>query len=288
VIAVVITTYSAPRETLERCVRAVLASADAGQVIVVDNGGRAELAADLDGRVELIRSGRNGGFGAAANLGIRRALASGAEAIAVLNDDVEVEAGWLGPLHRELFAGGRVGAVQPKLLLTGTDPPVVNSVGVRLDRYGAGVDIGYGQVDGPRYGGPSTIELFTGGAVLFDAEFIADLAGFDERMFMYYEDVDLALRGAQRGWVYRCQPASRVWHEGGASAGAMGARMRFYVERNRLWCLFRFARPGTVLAGLWLSVRRLRRSPRRQHARALAAGIAGAPRRLRERFAARR
>jgi N-acetylglucosaminyl-diphospho-decaprenol L-rhamnosyltransferase len=284
VVAVVITTYSAPHETLDRCVRAVLAGGDVGAVIVVDNGGRAEVSADLAASVELIRSGRNGGFGAAANIGFRRAAEVGATAVALLNDDVVVEVGWLGPLLLALAGGDRVGAVQPKLLLAGTDPPLVNSVGVQLDRYGAGRDIGYGQLDGPCFDGPTGIDIFTGGAVLFDLSFIADLGGFDERFFMYYEDVDLALRGRERGWTYRCEPGSRVWHEGGASAGDGG--LRRYVERNRVWCLFRFATPRTVAAGLWLSVRRLRHSPRRLHARALLAGLAGAPRRVRERRSA--
>jgi N-acetylglucosaminyl-diphospho-decaprenol L-rhamnosyltransferase len=287
VTAVVITTYSVAREILDRCVRAVLVDGDADMVIVVDNGGRAELAADLLERVELIRAEHNGGFGAAANLGIRRAASAGAGAIAILNDDVEVEAGWLGPLHAALSAGVRVGAVQPKLLMTATDPPLVNSVGVMLDRFGAGVDIGNGQLDAAMFGGVSTIELFTGGAVLFDAAFLDEVGIFDERMFMYYEDVDLARRGAELGWVYRCEPASRVWHQGGMSAGAAGVQMRFYIERNRLWCLFRYAPPRMVLAGVWLSVRRLRWSPRREHARALAAGLGGGIRRLRERAAAR-
>jgi N-acetylglucosaminyl-diphospho-decaprenol L-rhamnosyltransferase len=285
VVAVVITTYSAPHEMLERCVRAVLAGGDVSAVIVVDNGGRAVLPADLVDHVELIRSERNGGFGAAANIGFRRAAELGATAVALLNDDVVVEAGWLGPLLACLDNGQRIGAVQPKLLLAGTDPPLVNSVGVRLDRYGAGQDIGYRRPDGPSFAGPTTIDLFTGGAVLFDPAFIAELGGFDERFFMYYEDVDLALRGHERGWTYRCQPASRVWHEGGASAGDGG--LRRFVERNRVWCLFRFGSPRTVVAGLWLSVRRLRHAPRRLHAKALLGGLAVAPRRLRERLLAR-
>ncbi len=286
--AVVITTYSVAREILDRCVRAVLVDGDADLVIVVDNGGRAELAPDLLERVELIRAGHNGGFGAAANLGIRRAVVAGADAIAILNDDVEVEPGWLVALHAALAADASVGVVQPKLLVTATDPPLVNSVGVMLDRFGAGVDIGHGRPDAAMFSGPSTIDLFTGGAVLFDAAFLADVGGFDERLFMYYEDVDLARRGAERGWVYHCEPASRVWHQGGMSSGAAGAQMRFYLERNRLWCLFRFAPPRMVLAGVWLSLRRLRWPPRREHARALVAGLGGAGRRLRERSAARR
>ena len=66
---------------------------------------------------------------------------------------------------------------------------------------GAGTDVG----DGERYvasTGVEEIELFTGGAVAFDAEFLAATHGFDRRWFLYYEDIDLGRRGAALGWRY--------------------------------------------------------------------------------------
>lgn len=284
VLAVVVTTYSAPPATLERCLRSVLDGGGADAVLVVDNGGRATVPEG----VELIRTGRNGGFGAAANAGFRRAAELGAEACALLNDDVVVEPGWLAPLVADLDADRRIGAVQPKLLLAGTSPALVNSVGVALDRFGQGQDIGIGEADDPDDVAARDIAVFTGGAVLFAAGFVADLGGFDERYFMYYEDVDLARRGAERGWRFRCAPASRVWHEGGVSAASLQGRRAMYEERNRLWTLWRFADVRTILAGSWLAVRRVAHEPRTRHAQGLLAGLAGAPRRLLERRRASR
>jgi GT2 family glycosyltransferase len=282
VLAVVVTTYSAPAATLDRCLRSVLGAGGADVVIVVDNGGQAVVPAG----VELISPLRNGGFGAAANAGFRRAMALGATSCALLNDDVEVTPGWLAPLVAAF--DDRVGAVQPKLLVAGTSPPLVNSLGVGLDRYGQGEDLGIGTPDDPSDVAVREVELFTGGAVLLAVEFLADLGGFDERYFMYYEDVDLARRGAERGWRYRCVPASVVWHEGGASAGSLGGRLAALVERNRLWTLFRFADRPTIAAGTWLAVRRVLHPPRLRHVQGLAAGLIGAPRRRGERRRASR
>ena len=240
-----ITTYSAPAATLARCIRSVIGAGGADAVIVVDNGGRAVVPAG----VELIRPPSNDGFGAAANAGLRRAAQLGAERCALLNDDVEVTPGWLDALVAELETDARVGAAQPKLLLTGTSPPRVNSVGVGLDRFGQGQDVGYEQVDDPADVEARDVAVFTGGAVLLAMPFVVEAGGFDERYFMYYEDVDLALRGAELGWRFRCAPASRVWHEGGASAGSLGGRKAYLTERNRLWTLFRFADRSTVAAG---------------------------------------
>ncbi len=283
-IAVVVTTFNAPFETLAACLHSVDASGDADLVVVVDNGGNARLPVEFDGRrdVRLVRQAANRGFGAAANAGFDAARAAGATAIALLNDDVEVEPGWLALLVAELRAAPsessgapRLGAVQPKLLYAGTSPAVVNSLGVRLDRFGAGQDIGHGELDGRWAHAARPIEMFTGGAVLFDAAFLADTGGFDERFFMYYEDVDLAQRGARRGWSYRCQPAAVVRHHGGVSAGALGAQRAFYLERNRLWCLWRFGNGRSRRAGVWLAVRRVRHPPRSAHLRGLCAGIWG-------------
>ncbi|HEY0521556.1 MAG TPA: glycosyltransferase, partial [Ilumatobacteraceae bacterium] len=137
-IVVVIVTFSAEAAMLDACVASVLRGGGADKVIVVDNGGRATV----DAGVDLVRPARNIGFGGGANAGFRRAADLGATAVALLNDDVEVEAGWLAPLIRALDDDPMLGAVQPKLLLAGTDPPRVNSVGVVVGPDGAGTDLG--------------------------------------------------------------------------------------------------------------------------------------------------
>ena len=115
---------------------------------------------------------------------------------------------------------------------------------------------------------------------MFSGGFLIATGGFDERYFLYYEDVDLALRGAERGWTYRLVPASVVEHVGGVSTGATPDRTLLLQERNRLRAAVRFADTATVARAFWLSVRRLRYAPRRVHARALLSGLGSAPSRL--------
>jgi N-acetylglucosaminyl-diphospho-decaprenol L-rhamnosyltransferase len=276
VIAVVIVTFSAEPVMLDACVASVLAGGDVAHVIVVDNGERARV----DGDAELIRAPRNLGFGGGANLGFRRAVELGATAVALLNDDIEVEPGWLAPLQAGLDSDGGLGAVQPKLLLAGSVPLTINSMGVVIDAYGAGTDVAYGELDGPQFAADRPIDVFTGGAVLFRCEFLTVTRGFDESYFLYYEDVDLAYRGAELGWTYRCIAASRVHHRVSASTSLLGDRARYLQERNRLRATFRFGTPAQIAQAVWLSVRRVRWVPRLTHARALVAGIGSAPRAL--------
>ena len=116
------------------------------------------------------------------------------------------------------------------------------------------------------------IESFTGGAVLFRSNFLKNTGGFDESYFLYYEDVDLARRGADWGGstgVYRqaaCgtgsaprRPNSATGPAGCRSATDCGSR--FALAMSPWW------------RAVWLSIRRLRWSPRGAHAKALVTGI---------------
>ena len=286
VIVAVVVTHSAPRHVLERCLGALQAAGGVDRIIVVDNGDRAAVidAALINAGVELIRT-LNHGYGAAANAGFTLARGLGADVVALLNDDVVVHDGWIEPLLAEL-TGARVGAVQPKLLIAGTSPARINSLGVAIGPDGAGTDIGHGEID---LGGhaPSDLRLFTGGAVVFAADFLIATGGFDERYFLYYEDVDLARRGGALGWRYRLVPTSVVEHVGGVTTGNDPAATRFHQERNRLRAAVRHADGATIVRAFWLSVRRLRHAPRAIHRRALVAGLGSTPRTLFERLSGR-
>lgn len=262
--AAVVVTYSAGQEVLDRCVSSVRDGGGIDHIIVVDTGGAVSVSGDA---IELVRMA-NRGYGAAANMGFAAALARGADEIALLNDDVVVHTGWADLLGAEL--GGMIGAAQPKLLVA--DTSLINSLGVQIGPDGAGTDIGSGEPDNPS-GRSSDLHIFTGGAVLFSAAFLAATGGFDDRYFLYYEDVDLALRGRELGWSYRIVPAAVVEHTGSLSTAAEPAITRYLQERNRLLATFRFADRSTQRTALWLSIRRLRHHPRRVHAKALLAAL---------------
>lgn len=291
-IAAVVLTYAPSDGMLEECVDALIAHGGLDLLVVVDNGTSA--ARRLAGRsCEVVTTGSNLGYSGGMNVGLRLALERGADAVAVLNDDVVVAAGWLPPLRHALDTDDRLGAAQPILLfgtgsVEGDGVAIINSAGVEIGPDGAGRDIGHGMPDGPEFASDRTIEAFTGGAVLIRSELLRQVGLFDERYFLYYEDVDLALRGAERGWQYRCVAGSRVWHRGSATVltvGTLAARLR---ERNRLWLLLRHRPFRDIARGFWLAVRRVRHRPRAAHARGLMGGLAGAPRCVWRRAMARR
>lgn len=280
-IVAVVVTYTAHDE-LARCTCGLLGDPLIDRVVVVDNGGDVDLPDD--DRLEIVRPGVNAGFAGGANIGFRRARELGAGLVVLLNDDVEIVGPWLPPIL-DALTDPAVGAVQP-LLLDG-DRGVVESAGVQLDRYGAGTDLWRGRpLADVESQAPTVmpIELFTGGAVVLRPELLAATAGFDERFFLYYEDVDLARRGAALGWDYRCVTAAQVVHRPGTSSSQLGDELVYLRDRNRLWSAVRNEPWPVVARGFGLSLRRLRWAPRRAHRRALLDGLTGTPRRLAERW----
>lgn len=288
-VGVVVTTHEGPGGRLDRCLDAIAKANPRLRIVVVDNSGSgAVLGEHTCGNIEHVRVD-NRGFGAAANAGFAQASLAGADAIGLLNDDVAVDDGWLEALVSVLDSDPIVGAVQPKLVLAGTVPPLLNSLGVEIDEVGAGSDVGYRMPESELADDSiRPIEAVTGGALLLRRSFIDDVIGFDERLFLYYEDVDLCLRGSERGWQFRCAPTSRVEHDMGATTGAMGDDRVRLQERNRLVVAARFADPATIGRALWLSIRRLRHEPRRAHRKALLQGVVRVPRALSDRIAAKR
>lgn len=111
---------------------------------------------------------------------------------------------------------------------------VCNNVGSVIAPDGHGADRGWLEVDLGQYDAPADVDAWCGAAVLLRREYLDDVGLFDERLFLYYEDVDLSLRGARRGWRYRTAPTSVVRHVHSATSGEGSPLAAYYNERNRL------------------------------------------------------
>jgi GT2 family glycosyltransferase len=132
------------------------------------------------------------------------------------------------------------------VLVPGGDLDVVNNVGNELTDDWYGVDRGFGLVDAGQFDAPTEVFGWCGAAVQFPSAYLRDVGGFDERLFLYYEDLDLAWRGRERGWRYRTVPSSVVRHRLGASSRVGSPVFRYHTERNRLVVLAKHAPWGVV------------------------------------------
>jgi len=146
-----------------------------------------------------------------------------------------------GSLHTTLAVG-----TEPAWHAVETDAvpvPVINNVGTELAADGYGRDRGWLEVDAGQYDAPADVDAWCGGGVLLRSEYLDDVGSFDEQLFLYYEDVELSLRGRARGWRYRTAPESVVRHVHSATATNRSPLTAHYNERNRLLVTTRHSSP---------------------------------------------
>lgn len=224
-------------------------------VIVVDNGsedGSADAVAIEHPGLRLVRLSQNLGFAGGMNIGARTAFAEGADAVLLLNNDMEVEPGFVEPLVQALRADPAAAAACAQILLAG-EPPRVWYAGASFDprRGHQGRNLRYGKPPLPLTSPPYASNRACGGAMLFTAATYDRLGLFDEALFAYAEDTDWSLRARHAGMHSLVVPASVVHHAVSASSGGESSPNTIYYDlRNSLVVAERWAALGP--AGTWL------------------------------------
>ncbi len=282
-VAVVIVNFNGER-LLPECLAALSAQTLApAEVLVADNGSR-------DGSVALLRAhhphvavlelDRNHGFAGGANRGV---AATRAPWVCVLNSDATPAPDWLAtlaaaPRAAKTWALGSV--------LVSASSGRIESAGDQYDPAGFAYKLLRDRPLSELPADPYRVFAAPGAAPVFRRDVFERLGGYEERFFLYYEDVDLAFRAILAGYHALMVPAAMVTHRLGATTRSL-ARARFYVARNSVWCAVRcLPETGPLrLSRRWLSELRSNR-PRRLVPIELAgraAALAGLPRALRER-----
>lgn len=217
------------------------------EVIVVDNGSTDESVAMVQREypdVRLLALPANYGFVVACNRGA--ALARG-EVLVMLNNDTEAEPGWLEALCRALEAHPEAGAAASKLLLFDRRD-TLHSAGDTLGPDFMPANRGVWEVDRGQYDHDPWVFGACGGAAAYRRTVWEQLGGFDERLYMYLEDVDLAWRMQRAGWRTLFVPEARVYHHLSATGG--GRIASYYVGRNTVLLHRRYLKPRQWLRAL--------------------------------------
>lgn len=217
------------------------------QVIVVDNAstdGSPEMVAAEYPEVELVAA-PNEGFGAGANLAIRRAAAP---YVLLLNSDTRLHPGTLRALAEYLDAHPRVGLAGPRLVnpdgsLQPSIYPAPSPV-AELMRWTSLGKIGAAVPPLRRrfllsWPHDRAVEAgwVVGAALAIRKEAFDAVGGFDPSFFMYSEEVDLAYSLAGAGWQVHFAPVATVTHTGGASTDAYRSQMmaRLFGSMHHLY-----------------------------------------------------
>ena len=206
--------------------------------------------------VRVVAAPRNLGFAGGCNLGV--AHATGA-VVAFLNNDARPDPQWVEAATAVLDHEPRVAAVASRVL--DWDGERVDFVDASLTWYGMGYKREAGQRAADVPGRARDVLFGTGSAMFVRTALFREVGGFDERFFMFYEDVDLGWRLNLLGHRVRHVPGSVAYHRHHASMTSFGPwREHFLLERNALLTLYKNygdeALARVLPAALALAVRR--------------------------------
>lgn len=231
-------------ELLEQCLSSIDINSD-GQVssiIVVDNGSKDGSAKCVQAHsaVRLIKAEENLGFGVACNIG---AKFGSAKFVLFLNPDARILPGTLTKTVE--FMNGqnasKIGICGVQLLdndfkvsrTCSRLPSVKNisSASIGLDRIIPHWGMRMAEWD---HADSRKVGQVMGAYFLIRRDLFEHLHGFDERFFVYFEEVDLSNRCAGEGWASWFLADAQAIHYGGGSSEKVKARRLFYSLRSRL------------------------------------------------------
>ncbi len=237
---VVVVSYNA-RAALLACCRSVRALPGA-RLIVVDNAstdGSADAVAALGADVTVLRRAHNEGFGAAANRGV---AAGDAAEVLLLNSDATIDAAALEALRAALAHDPAAAAAGPRLrdangrleLSIGRRLTPCNEAAFKLLEAGRRRCPPLERWLERRYGRPRAVASLSAACLLVRRAAFTGVGGFDERFFLYAEDVDLCLRLRRAGWRLLYVPEAEVRHLRGVSARSRPGAVDLAYRRSQL------------------------------------------------------
>lgn len=230
------------REHLPSCLGSLAGlSYGNAKIVLVDNGstdGSAEyVRANFPG-VTVLQNRTNAGFAAGNNRGMAYAMEQGAEFIALLNNDMEVDPAWLTALVDAAGGDLSIGACAPALFYF-DNRDIIQGIGVCLNRIGLTWDYLNGRYDAPDLPVAPEVVAACGGAFFVRAAALRAAGLFDPAYFIYLEDVDLSLRIRARGYRIVTVPAARAYHKVSATMRENSPRKNYLTLRNRVMLILK-------------------------------------------------
>ena len=262
-IAVVILNYNGLENTLE-CLESIKKCERLShkiEIIVVDNAsqdGSQEALSNLKD-IYLVQNADNLGYSGGNNVGIKKALGRNAQAILILNNDTLAEKSLIINLAQALKSAD---IASPKIYFAkGFEfhkkrykedelGRVIWYAGGRIDWDNIiGQHIGVDEVDTGQFAKSAEIDLATGAAICVKREVFEKIGVFDEKYFLYLEDMDFCVRAKNAGFRIIFEPEAIVWHKNASSSGGSGSLLQdYFITRNRLLFAFKYASFKTKFA----------------------------------------
>jgi hypothetical protein len=218
------------------------------EIIVVDNASPNDDPAILKSsypEIVFIQSPINLGFAGGNNIGIRKARG---EYLLFINNDTEVEPGFLEPLVAKFESNSKIGAVSPKIKFY-DHPDTIQYCGqAPMNHYTMrSHGIGHGVIDNGQFETDSLTHFVHGAAMMVPRSVIIKVGLMPECYFLYYEELDWCARIKQAGYQLWYVHSSVIWHKESISTGKLSPFKTYYLNRSRLLYLRRNVKGITFL-----------------------------------------
>jgi len=234
-------------------------------LLVVDNGSTDNSVKKLRPafpRVNFLVNQANLGFSEGNNVGFRWALKNGADFVLVLNNDTTVAPNLLQVLMTLALSQKTGGIFCPKIYFAPgfeSHPDRYRSVDLGKVIWYAGGQIdwqnmlanhrGVDEVDKGQYEVPIKTVYATGCCMLIRREVLENVGLFDQKFYMYFEDLDFSMKVIKKGYGIFYEPKAVVWHKNAVTSGGTGSETQsYYISRNRMLIGMRYASWRTKLA----------------------------------------
>nr|WP_262906149.1 glycosyltransferase family 2 protein [Hymenobacter terricola] len=205
------------------------------EIIVVDNASpndESQLITRQFPQVKFIQSGQNLGFAGGNNLGL--AVAKG-EYILFLNNDTEVDPGFIEPLVQLFERNPTAGIASPKILYYGTDNLIQYAGSQGINTWtGRSITIGQLEPDRGQHNRSRPTQLADGAAMMVPRRVIEAVGPMPEVYFLYYEELDWCESIKRAGYSCHYVAESAIYHKESTSVGKASVLKTYYMNRNRL------------------------------------------------------
>jgi GT2 family glycosyltransferase len=207
-------------------------------LVVVDNGSVDDSVLSIRTAfpgLTVLETGANLGFAEGNNVGIRHAMAHGADYVLLLNNDTEVAPDLIEALldaHRQF---PRAGVIGPKMYYF-DDPCRIWYAGGLWDEGGQCFQQrGDGERDHGQYDTAGPTEYVVGCAMFIPRGVVEHIGLLESKFFLNYEEIDFGTRATAAGYELVYAPRGRLWHKVSASFGGAESPLKvYYTFRNRL------------------------------------------------------
>jgi len=234
---IVILNYNSHEDTIECVKQCRNITYNNYRIIVVDNNSTDDSYKIIENNLKdviLLKSDINKGYGYGNNIGIKAALAEGAEYICILNSDVLVEKDFLEPLIDSFEKEGKLGIVGP-CVCEYDNKERVQATGSSLNPYfGLARSINKGELYSNIKSTSINVDYIGGACLLFKSEILSKIGCIPENYFLFFEETEFCYKARKHGYNCRCISSSRVYHKGSATISQYKGLGYYLLHKNRI------------------------------------------------------